>query len=1308
MIAEDFRPGIAKKLSIFVVEDEMILALDIQQMLRSQGFEIAGHARTGDDAVTAILSTNPDVLLMDIRLHGTMDGIEVARTVQRSKDIPIVFQTASADVATLDRAHTVNPYGFIMKPFDPFELRVTLQLAYFVHQKDKALRDSEERWKFALEGSGDGIWDYDPTQQRVVYSPRIAEILDVKTSDLGTGPAGFIERVHPEDASRFSSSMRALLRGNTETVKIEFRMRGGDGRYHWVLGRGKVMARSPHGRPLRVLGTLSDIRTQKQTESDLKRSETKYRELVETLPEIVFETDSEGQVSFANRAPLLELMHCEPADVIAQSVFDFLVPEDRPRAGDVFRTLLHTGGHRKSEYTFQTPDGTRVPVMIHSMAIMNEGVAIGLRGIVVNLSEQKDVERALRQTQQDFDVLASNMPGTDVYLLDCDFRMRLAKGSQVTGDPARTSSLVGCTLEEAFPDDLVTILLPACQRAQKGEGFRAEWCHRGVWFDIDVVPIQGADRIRSPVVVVLQNITRSKEAEISRERQLEFQQKLVDAIPMPVFFKDDDMLYLGCNLAFEELYGRRREWLVGKPVEELASPQQAALYRSQDELLMASGGTQTYESDIIDAEGRRRRVVYHKAVLPLRENGARGIIGAILDLTERFNLERTLKESEERYRAMFHNNHAVQLLLEPATLTIVDANPAAATFYGYTADQLRGLHYARIAQKTETQLAGEMRAVLARETTQLTSTHRLAHGENRDVEIDAGPVTIAGKQLLYVFVHDITPLVLARQRLQQSEERFRLISQHVTDLIVLMTEDGNILYANRGLNGNGHASPLQAGTPFFPLVANEDDERLRNEICALKETQRSRVVEFRMRSRDDDSRRHMEAILTLMASDDHENVVLVARDITERFKKEERIRIFSRALSQAREVIIITDRDGRIEYANPRFTELTGYEVPDVLGMTPRFLKSGTTSRGEYEHLWNTLLAGERWNGVFQNRRKDGGLFWERSSISPVKDADGTITHFIAVKEEIGEQVRQQEERVRLELELREHNTRLERALREKEEMQNVLVQSEKLASIGQLTAGIAHEINNPLAFVSSNLNRFQEYFDELYEMVNSLQQSHRDSVALDRSAGPGQMGLSQAQCEEIQFLVSDFKELMRNTREGATRIKNIVEQLRGFTHMAGVRFEEADINTALEDCITITWNELKYKATIKREFGDVPPVMCNIGELKQVFVNLLVNAAHALNDSGEITVRTHVTRNIVAIEVEDTGVGITEDNLKKIFDPFFTTKPVGKGTGLGLWVSATIISKHKGKIAVASVPGRGSTFTVSIPLEGNEAREEV
>jgi two-component system, NtrC family, sensor kinase len=265
------------------------------------------------------------------------------------------------------------------------------------------------------------------------------------------------------------------------------------------------------------------------------------------------------------------------------------------------------------------------------------------------------------------------------------------------------------------------------------------------------------------------------------------------------------------------------------------------------------------------------------------------------------------------------------------------------------------------------------------------------------------------------------------------------------------------------------------------------------------------------------------------------------------------------------------------------------------------------------------------------------------------------------------------------------------------QEAQSHLLQSEKMASIGQLAAGVAHEINNPIGYVYSNLGTLEKYVQDLFKMLDSYEVAEGVISDLEVKAN-----LQAARKKmDITFLKEDLGSLMNESRDGITRVKNIVQNLKDFSHVdASDEWQYADLHAGINSTLNIVNNEIKYKAEVVREYGTIPQVECLPSQLNQVFMNLLVNASHAIEVRGLITVRTGLAGEEVWVEVEDTGKGIAAENLKKIFDPFFTTKPIGKGTGLGLSLSYGIIQKHGGRIEVRSEVGKGTVFKVSLPIK--------
>lgn len=271
----------------------------------------------------------------------------------------------------------------------------------------------------------------------------------------------------------------------------------------------------------------------------------------------------------------------------------------------------------------------------------------------------------------------------------------------------------------------------------------------------------------------------------------------------------------------------------------------------------------------------------------------------------------------------------------------------------------------------------------------------------------------------------------------------------------------------------------------------------------------------------------------------------------------------------------------------------------------------------------------------------------------------------------------------------------LEDSYQKLQDTQAQVIQSEKLATIGQLTAGMAHEINNPVGFVTSNLNTLNKYIDRLVTFMAA------QADAVNKSASPrGKEDLADVRRSlKIDYILTDVRKLLAESLDGTSRVSKIVKDLGSFSRVDTGERAPADLTECIERGVTIVWNELKYKVTLHRDYGDVPKVVCNMQQINQVVMNLLVNASHAMDKPGEITLSTRVEGSWAVIRVADTGKGIAPEHLAKIFEPFFTTKEAGKGTGLGLSISFDIIKQHGGDLSVESTVGLGTTFTIRLPL---------
>ncbi|MEH6625695.1 MAG: ATP-binding protein [Motiliproteus sp.] len=300
---------------------------------------------------------------------------------------------------------------------------------------------------------------------------------------------------------------------------------------------------------------------------------------------------------------------------------------------------------------------------------------------------------------------------------------------------------------------------------------------------------------------------------------------------------------------------------------------------------------------------------------------------------------------------------------------------------------------------------------------------------------------------------------------------------------------------------------------------------------------------------------------------------------------------------------------------------------------------------------------------------------------------------------------REIKERRRAETDLRTslHN---EKVLNEKlTAARDQLLESEKLVSMGQIAAGVAHEINNPVGFVASNMGSLETYLDDLLKLVSSYENCH---PLIQQDTELFQTILAARESADIDYLKSDSSDLIKESQDGIARIKRIVQDLKDFSRSDDGVYEFADLNHELDRTLNIVNNELKYHTKLEKVLGEIPAVECVPSQINQVLLNLLVNAGQAIEKEGIIRICTELKDDQVQISITDNGCGMSEQQLTRIFEPFYTTKPRGKGTGLGLSVSWGIIQTHGGSITAESEQGKGTTFRVCLPLkQANDSQEK-
>ncbi len=336
-----------------------------------------------------------------------------------------------------------------------------------------------------------------------------------------------------------------------------------------------------------------------------------------------------------------------------------------------------------------------------------------------------------------------------------------------------------------------------------------------------------------------------------------------------------------------------------------------------------------------------------------------------------------------------------------------------------------------------------------------------------------------------------------------------------------------------------------------------------------------------------------------------------------------------------------------------------------------------------------SLLNEPRMHSQEHKFETSSGVAWTIWTDFPIFDDKGLLLQYQSIGQDITSSKKAEEE--------------LKKAYEELSRVQGQILQSEKLASIGQLAAGVAHEINNPVGFVMSNISTLKEYITSFIQILNEYEQALKHISENRQTDFFRVISTIREHREKIDmdFILKDIPQLISESLDGTRRIKEIVQSLKSFARTDDAQIKDYDINEGIEATLKIVWNELKYKCELVKNLAPLPSIRCYPGQLNQVFMNMLVNAAQAIEDKGTITISSKYEKDFVIVKISDTGKGISQENLSRVFDPFFTTKAPGKGTGLGLSISYGIIQRHKGSIDVESEEGKGTVFTVKIPDTG-------
>ncbi len=465
---------------------------------------------------------------------------------------------------------------------------------------------------------------------------------------------------------------------------------------------------------------------------------------------------------------------------------------------------------------------------------------------------------------------------------------------------------------------------------------------------------------------------------------------------------------------------------------------------------------------------------------------------------------------------------------------------------------------------------------------------------------------------------------------------------------------------------------------FLGIMANEISQMGYQNLVERRQT--AELIEVRKQL--EQYQEHLEYLVEERTTALRESNQQLLSVISQKTKMQKRQNRLVTAIESAAESIIITSLSGKIIFINPAFTTLTGYSRQELIGRNPRLLKSGHQNAEFYHDLWQAITTGQVWKGRFVNKKKDGTIFQDETTISPVRDDKGTILNFVAVKRDITKEI----------------------------ELETLLRQAQRMEAVGTLAAGVAHEMNSPIQYILSNTMFLKETLTDLLKMqagYGNLAKAVTASATFAKELAI----ISRTATEiDLDYLKEETGQALEEAIDGIKRISTIVAAMKDFSQPGSTVKQPEDLNALITTTVTVSrnaWHEVAEMELLLE--ATLPAVPLLAGRIKQTLLDLILNSTFALTqkygngptEKGTITIATGKRGNQVELRIADTGAGIPANIIDKIFDPFFTTKPVGQGRGQGLSVvHGVIVDNHGGSIRVASTVGKGTEFTIMLPLE--------
>ena len=1124
------------------------------------------------------------------------------------------------------------------------------------------LRQSEARYRMLFDHIGAGAAVYqvlnDGADFRIRDLNRSAEVSDRLSRRDVIGRSLF--EVYPNVAATplLAGLIKAWRTGQPQTVAT----------YHYQDSRIDVwreafIYRLPTDE---VVAVFFDVGERMRVEARLSASEQRYRSLVERQPDLICQFLPDTTLTFVNDA-YTRYFGRSRQELIGTRWIDLIPANERAQClADVAAITPEAPDVRREQWV-DAPDGTRRWYLWHFQGFFDEsGNPTGYQAFGTDLTGRRRAEEALRESEGLLTAVLDHAPAL-ISIKDVEGRVILANrhfavlegpSLQDTGVKSLFDLYPAGRTEEMTRSDLEVLATgDPCE-------IEEELCH----FDGSLhtyltikFPLRRGDTSFA-VCAIRTDITRRKAAEgalLRSEERLSLALEIGEIATWDWNLRTDRVVW---TEQYRTIFGLGDDPDEPAPLgrwRESIHPEDLPRILSLLAETRVSGTPYAASYRIIRADDQSTAWIEEIGRYLYDEEGeAVRMIGVLRDITERKEAEEELRRSEARFRGTFENA-AVGIAHVHPDGRWLRVNDRLCQIVGYSREELLARTFQDITHSDDHTADRRCRRRL--KSGEIASTRLERRYIHKDGHVIWVNLTLAtqhaddGAPLYFITViEDISARKQAEDELNESRLRTRALIDASQDEILLIAADGTVLAVNAA--AEAQLAPHASGAPCV-------GQNIRSLLPAdLAEEGMRRVAEAVVRR----TAVHTEKTIgsrwldvwvypVVRPNTPVAEVACYLRDVTERRRIEAEIRKLHQAIHQSPISVVITDRQGRIEYANPKFCETTGYSLEEVIGNSTRMLKSGQTTPEEYAALWRTIKAGQVWRGEFRNRRKDGELIWEIASISPVKNELGEVTNFVELKEDITKQ----------------------KAIEEQ------LNRTQQLQALGELTGGIAHDFNNLLAIIVGNL----ELLAELTRGNSKAESLLNDALwSAERGAELTHRLLAFARRQPLKPAITDLNQvvrsmlaLLRRTLGPGIGIRADFARDLWPSNIDAGELERAIVNLAVNARDAMNGSGTLTIETRNVEFGE---------DYAAAYKEL--TAGH-----------------YAQISIADTGSGMPPDVLQRVFEPFFTTKDFGKGSGLGLSMVYGFAKQSGGHVNIQSEVGKGTTVNLYLPRAGPAAEAE-